>query len=243
LSQLDNVFHVLKKVLKQHQVTYKQLAVHLEMSEANVKRMFSSQQCNLSRLEDICAFIQLRLTDLFLLIENEQEKISQLSIEQEQELIGNTKLFLVAVCVRDGWKFQEIIDHYQIDQYECIQLMVKLDRLKMIQLLPNNQYKMLITQDFKWINNGPLDRFIKKEVIDKFLASSFTQVNSHQLYFRGSYSQPSINHLLQKIDELTKDAAELNRKDAALPLSTRSHIGLFTAIRPWELGLFETLKR
>lgn len=243
MSQINEICGILKELLKQHNVTYKTLAHKLEMSEANIKRMFSIQQFSLVRLEEICGVIDISLSDLFHLLENQKEKLVQLTAEQEQELIDNTKLLLVAACVRDGWSFDEIIYHYQIDQFECVQLLAKLDRLKMIQLLPNNQYKILISQDFQWIPNGPLEKFMEKDGIAPFMASSFSGENNFRFYLRGTYSQTSISIIEKKLNQLKKEVALLNQEDAVLPLESREHIGLLLAMRPWELPLFKALRR
>lgn len=243
MSQLSEVCSILKSTLKQQNITYKMLAERLTMSEANVKRMFSLKQFSLVRLEEICQVAGLSLSDLFLLVESQKQKLIHLTSEQEQELIDNPKLFLVAACVRDGWRFDEIILHYQIDQFECIQLMAKLDRLRIIQLLPDNQYKMLISQNFQWLPNGPLEKFMEKNGINKFMASSFVGENSFRFYIRGTYSQTSIDIIERKLSQLKKEVALLNQEDALLPLEKRQHIGLLLAMRPWELPQFKALRR
>ena len=144
MSQIKQISTTLKKLLRQQNVTYKDVARHLSMSEANIKRIFSTHSFSLERLEEICAMINISLSDLFLIAEKQKDQLSQLTIEQERELVSNIKLFLVAVCVRDAWSFDEIIKHYQLTEHDCIRLLAKLDKLKMIQLLPNNEYKLLI---------------------------------------------------------------------------------------------------
>lgn len=243
MSELAEVCDTLKSTLKQQHITYKTLAQHLAMSEANIKRMFSLKQFSLARLEQICDVAGISLSDLFVMVEKQKKKLVQLTPEQEQELIDDTKLFLVAACVRDGWSFTEIIHHYQIDQFECVQLMAKLDKLKIIQLLPNNQYKMLISQNFQWIANGPLEKFMEQHGINRFMASSFVGENSFRFYIRGTYSQSSINIIERKLNQLKKELALLNQEDALLPLENRQHIGLVLAMRPWELTQFKALRR
>lgn len=243
MSELHDICATLKSLLKQENMTYKSLAYKLSMSEANVKRMFSLNQFTLARLEEICTVLQITLSDLFTLLEKQKKRLSQLTIEQELELTKNVKLVLVAACVKDGWSFNDIISHYQIDEHECIQLLAKLDRLKMIQLLPNNQYKVLISQNFQWIPQGPLERFMTKEGIPAFFDTKFTEANSFRFYLRGTYSQASIDIIKRKLNQLKKDVAELNQEDTKLPLKSRQHIGLMLAMRPWELPHFERLRR
>lgn len=243
VSQILQVTETLKVLLKQNKITYREIAEHLSLSEANIKRIFANRSFSLERLEQICNFIDINLSDLFVLSDKQQQTLSQLSLEQEQELIDNPKLLLVAVCVRDGWTFDEVIDHYEIDKFECIRLMAKLDKIKLIQLLPNNNYKLLIAQDFRWIKHGPLESFMEKEVLTRFMASKFDDEDSFRFYLRGRYSQSSVDVIKRKLNLLTKEAAILNQEDAILPLDKRKHMGLLFAMRPWEPSLFEQFRR
>jgi DNA-binding Xre family transcriptional regulator len=170
MSQIVLVSATLKRLLKQQQLTYKAIAVALDMSEANIKRIFASNSFTLERLEQICNLLAISLADLFAIAQQHSEKISQLTAEQEQELLANPRLLLTAVCVRDGWKFAEIIDYYDMDEFECIQLLAKLDKIRIIDLLPNNHYRSLIAQDFRWIPGGVLEQFMQQEVMVKFMA-------------------------------------------------------------------------
>ncbi|REL34133.1 helix-turn-helix domain-containing protein [Thalassotalea euphylliae] len=244
MSQIKQVTDTLKLLLKQHSITYRHIADVLDMSEANIKRVFANHSFSLERLEQICNIINLTLSDLFALsAKQQQEKITELTFEQEQELIDNPKLLLMAVLVRDYWKFEEIIEHYDIELHEAIRLMVKLDKIKLIQLLPNNNYKLLIAQDFRWISNGPLERFMEKEVLNRFMASKFDSEDSFRFYLRGRYSQTSIDIIQRKLNQLTKEAAELNIEDSNLPLNKRKHMGMLFAMRPWEPSLFEQFRK
>ena len=134
MSQISQVNSTLKHLLRQQQITYRDIACQLDMSEANVKRIFSTQSFTLERLEQICSILQMSLSDLFALTEKQQMQVSQLTVEQENELLADPKLLLVAVCVRDAWKFDEIISYYDFDKFECIQLLARLDKLKIIDL-------------------------------------------------------------------------------------------------------------
>lgn len=243
MSQINSVCETLKQLLKARNITYKDLAQALELSEANIKRIFSSQSFTLERLEQICKVMELNLSDLFLLDTQKEHRLSQLSHEQEGELISNKKLLLVAVCARDGWSLHDITTCYQISEHECIKLLARLDRLKMLQLLPGNKFKLLIAQDFRWIPGGPLERFMNRDVIVEFMDGNFNEEQSFRFYLRGSYSDSSIALLKNKLNQLTQEAGLLNQQDARLPLDKRQHVGLLLAIRPWELGLFESMRR
>lgn len=243
MSQISQVSQLLKKLLREKNITYRDVAKQLSMSEANIKRIFANDSFSLTRLEELCHCVDITLSNLFYLLDQQSKQISQLTIEQEQQIIANSKLFLVAVCVRDYWKFDEIINHYQISKHECIRMLAKLDKLKLIQLLPNNEYKLLIAQDFSWIPNGPLEQYMTQEVISQFMASAFIEQNAFRFYLSGSYSQSSIDIIQRKFKQLTKEVALLNQEDAELPLVNKQHMGFFVAMRPWELTRFAKLRR
>ncbi|QDP00267.1 helix-turn-helix domain-containing protein [Thalassotalea sp. PS06] len=243
MSQIPKTMQLLKKLLKQQHLTYADIARRFSMSEANVKRFFSQQKLTMDRLEQLCQLLELSLSDFFLLVEQQEQKISQLTLEQEQELVDDPRLLLVAACVRDGWSYQEIIEQYQIEPLEAVRLMVRLDKLNMIQLLPNNHYKLLIAQDFQWINRGPLERFIANDVMNKFLMSDFQDDHAFRFYLRGSYSASSINLIKKKLQYLKQECAELNQQDSHIPPSDRQNIGVLLAMRPWELSTFRKLRR
>ncbi len=108
MSQINAISHLLKRLLKQHSITYKILAKQLKMSEANIKCIFSSENFTLQRLEQIAELMSLSLSDLFILLEQETTFVSSLSVEQEQELVADHSLLLVAICIKDGWQFEDI---------------------------------------------------------------------------------------------------------------------------------------
>jgi len=243
MSQITPVVDTVKSLLKSKGITYSLLAEQLGMSEANVKRMFAQKRFTLSRLEQICDVLLISMTDLFAMTQRESTKLSQLTSEQEDQLLENPKLLLLAICVRDGWKFEEIIEYYAIDKHECIQLLAKLDRLRIIELLPNNHFRSLIAQDFRWLPGGKLEQFMEQEVMVKFMAPKNQEPWTFRFYLRGRYSKTSIDIIQRKLTQLTKEAAQLNQEDQSLPLKDRQHIGMLLAMRPWEPSLFEKMRR
>ena len=57
MSQVETLVKVLKRTLKGNGVTYAALARSLHMSEANVKRMFSTASLSITRVEAICQVV------------------------------------------------------------------------------------------------------------------------------------------------------------------------------------------
>ena len=243
MAQTEALIDTLKQALKRHHLTYAEVGRRLKMSEANVKRMFASKRFSLDRVEDICRLMNMELTDLLYLYEESRQRITQLTLKQEQELVNDTKLLLVAVSVRNRLTFDDILSNYQLTEAECIQCLAKLDKLKIIDLLPQNRIKLRIDDDFRWLPNGPIERFFEKHLQTQFLKSGFNGDLANRLFLFGLLGDASAQQLLQKMTALAKEFTDLHRQDAKLPLEKRHTMGFMMALRPWDADVFKPLVR
>jgi len=233
----------LKRALKAKGLTYAQVAGRLGVSETSVKRTFTSQGFTLERLDRVCELLEMDLSELVHLAEEERERIHSLTQEQEQELVSDIKLLLVAVCVRSNWTFPDIVAHYAISEPECVRLLVRLDRLKLIDLLPGNRVKLRVAPDFRWLPGGPIERFVDEHVEDEFLESAFDRSREAKIFLTGRLTPASHETLLKKLRALAHDFADLHREDSRLPIGQRHDLGILMALRPWEPPGFTALRR
>ncbi len=241
MAQTPVLIDILKQSLKMYQLTYADIASRLEMSEANVKRMFAKKRFSMHRFEQICELMQMEMSDLFVLYEASRQRINRLTEQQEKELVGDEKLLLVAVSVRNQLSFEQIVEHYQISATECIQHLAKLDRLKIIDLLPNNRIKLRIDEHFSWLPGGPIERFFEREIQRQFLKSRFKgELEQRQFHF-GLLGDTSSQIMIEKLESLAHEFTELHKRDLHLPLHKRHNQGLMLAMRPWHLDVFEPL--
>ena len=241
MAQRDALIEALKQQLKLHKLTYAQVAQRTNMSEANVKRMFATKRFTLQRLEQVCQLMDMELSDLFRCYEESRQNISMLTEDQEQELVSDVTLLLVAVCVRNHLSFDEIVEHYNVSQTEAIRCLAKLDKLKIIDLLPNNRIKLRVDEGFRWIPKGPIDTFFEKQIQSQFLKSSFSAEGDQRVFLSGLLSESSRQVMLKKLQLLSKEFIELHRQDAGLPLAQRNNIGFLLALREWEFAVFKPL--
>ena len=119
MAQTAAIVAALKGALKERGITYQQVAEALELSEASVKRLFSERQFSLQRLDQICALLGLEITDLVRRLDQAQ-RIDALTAEQEQELVGDDRLLLVAICALNRWSMAQMLDTYQLSEVEAV---------------------------------------------------------------------------------------------------------------------------
>lgn len=243
MAQRKIVVDMLKKSLKQAGVTYADVAKHLKLSEISIKRNFANRNFTLDRLEDICSMINIDFTDLVRMVDDEREKISTLTLEQEKELVSDLKFLLVAICVQNAWQMDEIINYYEISEAECIGYLIRLERHGLIHLLPNNRIRRMLAHDFRWIPQGPIETFFERRVQNEFLNSHFSHAGELRIYMIGMLSRDSLNTIRGKLGLLAREFSSLQQDDARLPAKSRFNTGLMMAIRPWQLSVFDKLKR
>jgi transcriptional regulator with XRE-family HTH domain len=138
MSQTNNLLLALKKQLRAQGKTYADVAQLLDLSEASVKRLFASQSFTLQRLEQLCDWLQIEFSELMQQAQ-QQPQLTQLTLQQEQDIAADQLLLLVAVSVINGFSFQDLQSHYALTEPECVRKLAALDRLKIIDLLPGKQ--------------------------------------------------------------------------------------------------------
>lgn len=245
MAQTQPLIDALKRTLKAHGLTYADVAQYLQLSEANVKRLFSRRSFTLERLDQVCQMMGLEISDL---VQEMNEwtgtmAITGLTLEQEAEIAGNLELLLVAVCVLNRWTMQDIIDRFHLTETQCIQHLARLDRLRLIELLPKNRVKVLVARNFKWQENGPIQRFFQEKIEAEFFSSRFDHWDERLIVVNGMLAESSNVVFQRKMEHLAKEFDELNDDDAKLPLEDRLGSTVVLAMRPWSYGLFDSFRR
>lgn len=243
MAQTQALIGALKQVLKSRSVTYAEVARRLGMSEASVKRVFAKQRFTLDRLDRICGVLGIEITDLAKMVEHEAELVNQLTIQQEREIVGDPKLMLVAVHALNHWTLEEIVERYNIAKTECIRLLARLDRLRIIDLLPNNRIRVIVGRNFSWRPDGPLQRHFRDQLEANFFGSRFDGRGEHLAFVSGMLSRNSNAVIQQHMRRLEAEFTELHNQDARLPLDERFGTSLLIAMRPWIPEGFKKMQR
>ena len=243
MAQTTAIIASLKSALKSHGLTYRDVARGLSLSEASVKRLFAEQNFSLQRLDQICQLMNMEVADLIKQMEAQQTQLTELSAEQEHELVRDIKLILVTFLVLNGWSYDDIITWYKLENTEVIRYLARLDRLKMIDLMPNNKIRLRVSPKFAWRQNGPIQQFFTRHLQEDFLQSRFEENNETFLFLSGMFSAASSEQFQRRLRQLVRDFHTLNQEDRHLPLTQRISHSMFLAFRPWRPDVFEKMRR
>lgn len=243
MSETAAMVNGLKRILKMRRINYAHVAQALDLSEATVKRMFSKNEFSLQRFEQVCRLAEVTVAELAREVDNEKNYISQLTEEQERRVVGNTRLFIVAVCVLNHLTLEQIIAIYDLSEAECIQLLLELDRIRFLQLLPNNRIKLLVSRTFSWRPNGPILQYVKETGAEDYFRSRFDGLGEHVTLINALLSPASSAQIISRLKRIGREFAEMHDDDKHLPLGERRPASLLLAIRPWEPEAFKKLRR
>ncbi len=243
MSQTTQLINTLKMALKAKGTTYADVAAHLQLSEASVKRLFSEKSFSLQRLEQVCQLIGLEFSDLVQqMSEQSRSRLSSLTVEQEKEIAGDIELLLITVCVLNRWTLTQILGYFSIPETRCIQYLARLDRLRLIELQPRNRIRLRVAPNFKWLDNGPIQRFFQDKLEAEFFSSRFDKKHERLMVINGMLADSSNAVFQRKMEQLAREFEELNTDDAQLSFEERRGTTVVLAVRQWQYGLFERYK-
>lgn len=241
MAQVATIVDTLKSLLKAHKLKYRDVATTLNLSEASVKRLFSTCDFDLVKLDSICQMMNLEISDLLQAMTEKQVQIQELTEQQEAEIASDPELLMITVCVLNRWSMADILTHYHFTETQCIQKLALLDRLKIIELLPKNKIKLLIDPNFHWRPSGPIQQFFHRAIEKELFTSPFEKDNHKLLVLNGMLSENANREFQGKMDRLAREFDQLNNADAGLPIGKRFGVTAVMAVRDWQYQAFSHL--
>ena len=243
MSSPELVLDVLRAELRAASITYKELAARIGVSESSVKRMFGQKDMALSRLAQICQVTGIALEDVLRRAADARPQADALTLPQETSLVANPRLLLMAICCLGHWSLEQVTETYRLTEPECITLLAELDRLGLIELKPLNRYRLRVSNAFRWLPDGPVQRHFRSHVVEDYFAGGFDRPGEALMCLPARLSPASAQELGQKIGQLAGELARLHRNDRRLPAGEREGYTLLLGFRSWEFSAFTALRR
>jgi transcriptional regulator with XRE-family HTH domain len=202
--QRTGLFASLKQVLKAQGIRYKDLAEKMNTSEPTIKRLFSEQDCKLSRLMEICEVIGISFTELVELVTNQPIIPSVLSLETEQNLASRPGLMSFFMLLVSEFDIESIIEHNLLSKHDGYLYLRELEKLELIRVRQDDSYYFLVNRPILWRLDGPLHSTLVS-VNQNFIKESISQNKNDAYPFYSAsrlLSPNSIKQLNQDVDNL-----------------------------------------
>lgn len=242
MPQAITLVDTLKRLLKSRGVTYGELAARIDMSEASVKRMFSQKNFTLQRLDQILDASGIGFDELNA-AQGGPKLISQLSLAQEKEIIGDPHLLVVAVSAMNHIGFDDIVRTYELNEAQVTACLLRLDKIGFLELLPNNRVKLLIARTFSWIANGPIQSYFRSEAAADYLNARFDGEGEVLGMVNVMLSKQSSAALIERLKQVAADIAQQHQNETRVPLEQKQAMSFMLAARPWVPHAFQALLR
>lgn len=231
----------LKCALRERGLTYAAVAKKLALSVASVKRLFSGGDLSLRRVDQICELLETGLADI-LARARDRPAASQLTLAQEQEIISDPKLLLIAWLVINRTPFEEIVRSYRFTDREVLRLFIRLDQLRVIELQPGNRVRLLVSRHFSWRAGGPVQRYIHQKLLREFTSSQFIGPHDEFFFHGGEVSKEALGELKLVLRNTSRQCAEIIEHDRG-PRENRHGAAFVLALRPWKYSGFGQFER
>ncbi|MGE5089339.1 MAG: helix-turn-helix domain-containing protein [Candidatus Levyibacteriota bacterium] len=242
MTDTQQLVDTLKRLLKSQGLTYSDVAVRLSISEASVKRLFSARTFTLRRLDEFCRMLDIDFFELARLARGTEIDVREMTDRQEQALAPDAKLLGVFYLLVSDWSAAEIVARYEISRTELTRLLVRLDRLGLIELLPHDRVHLKVPKRLRLHPGGPIHRVHGKRVIDDFTAAEFDRIGAVFRFEYRELSKASYELMQRKLEHIAAEFLGLAELDGTLPARRRETTGLLLAMRPWALSRVTGLK-
>lgn len=231
----------IKAKLRSQGLSYRELAKMIGVSEPTIKRDLSKGNFSLARLDKICAILGSEVTDL--LTPDTDSKLTELSEAQELALVASPKLLLVTYLVVNEWKFADITRTFSITENELVNILLKMDGLRIADFRPPTRIRKLTARNFSWRKDGPVHNFFIQRVLPDFFSTPFDGPGDEFRFVGGTLSPASVLRLQSSIRRVAAEFEQLVRQDVRLPLDERDSCTVILAMSSWEFSEFSKLRR
>jgi hypothetical protein len=243
MSSSQDLVAVLKRELKRSGITYAALARSLGIAESSVKRMFAKGDMALARVDEICRVLKTDFAELAREVAALQPLRDELTLEQEEGVVADRKLLLLAICVQSRWTVEQVLATYRFTEAEVTWGLARLDRLGIIELRPNNRYRLRVAQTFRWRPHGPVMRFFRDEVVGDYYAGGFDGEGETLVLVHGAVSLALAGAFAERLRRVGDDFARQHLAEQRVPDEQRRSYTLVLAMRSWFFAAFRDLLR
>jgi len=233
MSSTRDLVTALKAELRRAGITYAQLARELGLAESSVKRILAKGDMPLARIDEILAVLRIDFADLARQIVDRRPPRRMLDPEQERALVADPRLLTVALCALSQWTFEQIVRHYRMEPAQVVAALVALDRLEVLELRPNNRYRLKIDKTLRWQPDGPLMRYFRERAMADYFSGHFDAEGEVLTLVHGQISPAQARWFAERLQRLAQDFAQQHLADQHLPDEARGAFTLLMGLRSW----------
>ncbi len=241
-SEKSLLFAALRAVLKERKVTYKDLAERTGTSESSIKRIFSIEECSLTRLTNLLGAVDIALMDLMEYASHRRVDVTAFTLETEAFFAESLDYFFIYRKLFHHRSVAEVTRRENLTRPQMTKFLRKLDELSIIKWLPEDRIQFLHAEYLKFRDDGPLKAAVYKAWAPKLHAAAVRNMGdgAHTLRLFSARCTPELKADFQR--EL-EDLVDRFIRRASLELKTQpaavQPLAVSIAMAPLRVGLDE----
>lgn len=240
-KEIGAVFRLIKEHLKAKQISYANLAERLEMSESNVKRIFSSESCSLHQLAQICEAADTSFIDLVAIARKKISPEFILPAETEEFFMKNFDAFVFFRHLFGAQDPRAIVKNSKLPA-DRVRLFLR--KFEDFNLIKQNDGKIKINgAGYLNMSECPnLNNYLSEKWTPWFIDQALRQKKNPQYYLKSSSTGLSPVHRAQLIEDLElvlQRYMEIGFQDQRIGAGDFESVGICIGIGPHRIGFFE----
>ena len=209
-SQYRSLTTALKQILKNKGITYAILASRVGLSESGLKKVLSSADGSVGRIESLCREIGISLLDLIQIAQGELFVTEfEMPDHVQKYFLENLDCFQVFwMLIYDEFQQDKIMSDLKMDSRTFWKHVRQLDRLGLLKVGENDHITTPNRDHIVWVNDGPLIEWMKNNWSFALLNDAVLNDKNPDYYlalrvFR--LSQASRNDFIQALKDLNRE--------------------------------------
>jgi transcriptional regulator with XRE-family HTH domain len=197
---IKKICNQIRYKIKEKGFTQDEFAKLIGVSIPTLNRWLRAEGLLFQDLNLMLEKLDVKLSELALLAEGDLSNKFTYTIEQESLFVNTDGLLAFFDQLLNGKTVSHIAKSFKLTEKSLSFYLSKLDKLKLIEWLPNNKVKILVTGEPSWIVGGPLSNKFRRQIIDEHI---HYYLNSREQLRIGIYSLSSDSY--KKINDKYQD--------------------------------------
>jgi len=206
---------IIKKELIKHSITQAEFARIMKVSLPTMKRWLNGNGVLLKDWVIMLEYLELSLSEVATRLGEVQKRTFCYTLKQEEAFAKEEGLLAFFDQLLKGKTHKQISRLFSLDEISIIFYLSKLDRIGLIEWQAGNKIKLLVDGEPSWIENGPLAKKFRMQIIEGH-CNKYLDKRKHLKLNLYSLSETSIQKLSLLLDEVSDRTRILELKDQNL---------------------------
>jgi transcriptional regulator with XRE-family HTH domain len=220
----------IKEAAAAQKKSQKELALAADVSLPTIKRWLAGRGVSLEQMEKLATLLGLSLTEIATSVEQVPPHFTY-SREQEEYFAAKPAYLAFFDHLLRGHSPAQIAKRHGLSKSVTQRLLSRLDRMGLVEWLPEDRVRLRVTGEPRWMVNGPLARKYTPLIREAFLRTPGTE-----RFVLQDYLPEDTRELERKMDELLSLARRAHTRARANSESARP-FGLFLSLKSYRWSL------